>query len=391
MTAVRDDNHTGASPYPQDRYFFQTQCAIVSTPTILMSVAHQLQLPESWGRRYNRGVRLTPEQMINRLKDHLAVRQLPNTSLIEVQVSDVDPSEAAQIANTIVVQYQQYYDGRRRILLENTLEGLQRNKTQTEKEIAEVQTDMDRLRQELQVSAAGEEPLRASNIERGQKIRKIEELHIESEAELARQTALMNRLKSLDLEHLPQALAATGLSDPLLDTLLEAHSMADQKRVSLKTEFGPEHPEVVKISTQVKDLDGKIRTRVEGHMAGLEARIEAMRRGVLFLKLELDKAQQFEMNHANEERPFLEAKRKLDELERFRAILDEKIATERSNFETVSPFGFEIIEQATVPERPFSPGPERAPGLVGAGLVVALAGLVLTKAAQKRNSAPLPA
>ncbi len=79
----------------------------------------------------------------------------------------------------------------------------------------------------------------------------------------------------------------------------------------------------------VEDLHKKIKNRVNGIMLGLDARVLSLSNSLDNLEKEVEKATTNDVAKANETRPYFEAKRALDQLQRFGQILDAKIAYEK--------------------------------------------------------------
>ncbi len=135
-------------------------------------------------------------------------------------------------------------------------------------------------------------------------LRKIEGQRIEGQAMMVREETMLTRLRSLNPEELAQVLP-TATQDILLSSLLEQLTMAEQKLVSLKKEFGPDYTEVQKVSGQVEDLQTKIKSRANGIVGGLETRVEAMRKSQEVLEAEVKKAQQADQSSGFQQPPLL--------------------------------------------------------------------------------------
>jgi uncharacterized protein involved in exopolysaccharide biosynthesis len=84
-------------------------------------------------------------------------------------------------------------------------------------------------------------------------VRRIQALRIESKAELVREEALLEKLRQLKSDELVQAIPA-AVQDSLLSSLQEQLTLTEQKLIGLSSDFGPDHPERVKVSAQINDL-----------------------------------------------------------------------------------------------------------------------------------------
>jgi hypothetical protein len=105
----------------------------------------------------------------------------------------------------------------------------------------------------------------------------------------------------------------------------------------------------------------------------------------------LEKASREDIDMASQSRPYYEAKRTLEELQRFRQILDMKIANEKVEVELPKTMLLELVDRAVPPQRPISPDVPRALTLIALGILLDIAGLLLLKDRPKTDSEPRPA
>ncbi len=119
-------------------------------------------------------------------------------------------------------------------------------------------------------------------------LRHFEGIRIETRAEMAREENLLSRLKALTRPELIQALP-TVAQDNLLSSLLEQLTVAEQELVRLQMDFGPEHVEVKKTKSSVKDLRARIDNRADGILLGLDAKVGALKANLQALENEIEK------------------------------------------------------------------------------------------------------
>src|ERR1035437_7560368 len=113
----------------------------------------------------------------------------------------------------------------------------------------------------------------------------------------------------------------TAAPDTFLSSLLDQLTMAEQRLVALEKEYGPEHAEVLKCKAMADDLHSKIKSRVDGIMLGMDARVLSLSNSLDNLEKDIEKATTNDVAKAGQSRPYFEAKRDLEELQRFRQIL----------------------------------------------------------------------
>jgi hypothetical protein len=94
------------------------------------------------------------------------------------------------------------------------------------------------------------------------------------------------------------------------------------------------------------------------------------------------------MEMASQGQPHFEAKRNLDEWQRFRQILDMKIANEKVEVERPKLAMVDIVDLAVPPLRPISPNLPRAFGLIALGILLDIAGLLILKEGPRIDSKP---
>ena len=88
-----------------DPYFLLTEFEIIKSHDVLTNVIATLNLSESWGKKYNRGPRLSDSKTEKMIKRQLGLDHVNNTKFIEIGVYDDDPNEAAKLANAIAERY----------------------------------------------------------------------------------------------------------------------------------------------------------------------------------------------------------------------------------------------------------------------------------------------
>jgi polysaccharide biosynthesis transport protein len=310
-----------------DPYFIQTEFELILSEGLLSKVVGNLDLNTEWGKRYGNGERLKTSEAITQLKSRIDLRPVRNTSLIEIRVYSEKADEASKIANAIAEAYKAHRLEQRRQLTEGGIRALGERFDEQAKKVKEAQEKVDALRVKLKISdmmASGDGP---SPLMTGDTLRKLESLRIESKAEYVRQVTLLDRLKGLGQELGPETLAQaipSAFADALLNSLLEQLTVVEQQLVAREKQYGQLNIEVISTKALAEDLHAKIKKRVNGIMLGLDARVSSVSNSLVNLEMEVAFATTNDIARANDSRPYFEAKRALEELQRFRQILDMK-------------------------------------------------------------------
>ena len=386
MVRIRVERDPVASPADQrgasayDPYFIQTEFEVLQSEVVLGKVVDDLDLNKEWGTKHADGNRLTTRETMALLKQRIDFHALPNTEITEIRVSSEKAEEAARIANAIAKAYRDFRYQQRLASSHEGLKALEDHYAQQEEKVKKAQQQVDALRDELRISdamASGESP---SPLMTAETLRKIESLRMESKAEYDKQAALLERLKALAKDLGPEGLAQaipSATSDTLLSSLLEQLTVVEQQQVMLGKEYGPEHTEVIKCKAMTEDLHKKIKSRVEGIMLGLDARVSSLRTSLENFDREVAQAQTNDIAEANRTRPYFEAKRNLEELQHFRQILDLRIASEKIDVESPNRRSVEILDRAVAPLRPISPNLPQAMSVIGLGILLDIIGLLM--------------
>ncbi|HPC62372.1 MAG TPA: polysaccharide biosynthesis tyrosine autokinase [Verrucomicrobiota bacterium] len=341
-------------PGAYDPYFIQTEFEVITSELILGKVVEDLKLNQVLAEMNGMSQPLKTEESMEIIRRKTKLRPVRNTSIIEIEVTDPKPEEAARLANAIATAYRNHRLETRKQLSQGGIEALKEYLDKQEEKVKEAQREVDELRQKLGIPdavALSEAPTMLMSAET---LRRLEGLRIESQAEYVRAETMLNKLKELSPEELEQALP-TANQDVLLGSFLEQLNIAEQRLITLQKEYGPEHSEVIKVRAMVADLQQKVKKRVNGILLGLSARVTSLKEGLDNLTKEVENAKQEDIETAKKSRPYFEAKRRLDDLQRFRQSLTAKIFFEQTDLGLPKTSMVEIVDRAIPGRYPVKP------------------------------------
>ncbi len=351
-----------------DPYFIQTEFEVIQSEVILGKVIAALDLNKTWGKKYANGEPLKTSETMLLLKGRMDLRPVRNTSLIEIRVFSERPEEAAQIANAVAVAYKDHRLEQRLQMSRGGIKALEERWDEQERKIREAQKKVDDLREQLQIPDAVVNNDAPTVLLSAETLRKVLALRIESTAQLAKEETMLTLLKNSSPEDLAQILPRTT-PDSLLSSRLEQLIIADQSLLVKSKDYGPDHSEVVKAKAQVADLRADIEKQVAGIMKALEDKVAGSRKYLEKLEAEERQATTNDITKAAQSRPYFDAKRALDELTRFRQILNMKIASEKIDVDLPKTAMVEIIDQARPGLRPVRPN---KPLNIALGIIIGL-------------------
>lgn len=344
-------NYAGA----YDPYFIQTEFEVIQSEMILSQVVEQLDLNTAWGKKYMGGEKLKTPETITMLKGRIDLRAVRNTSLIAIQVFSEDPIEAAKLANTIAEVYHDHRLAKGQKLMKGGIQSLKEQFDEQELKVREAQKEVDRLRKELNISDSdshGNSP--APQLE-ADVVRQLQAQLIAFETQLVREETGVRELEKLSPERRRDAMQTSVGPDSELNTLLGEWNIAEQRLLALQKDYAPDHPTMVSARMMADNSLKRVTDRVEGVMTGLSNRVSTARATVDSLKTSLETARSTDIKKAELGRPYYEAKMRLEELQRFRMILNLKTASEKIDLALPRSMLVEIIDKAQPGIHPVRP------------------------------------
>jgi len=304
------------------------------------------------------------------LRGKLRARQLAPAFAISVQVTSNDPVRAALIANTVADQYvvdqlEAKFDAARRAStwLTGRLEELRARLEQSE---AAVQG----YKSQFQTGDS-----QAATITR-QQIAQLNTELVNAKAEVAQARAKHNQAREM-VRTLGPAGAATALTSPLIQSLRQKRSELTRREAELSNRYGPKHPTMIELRTEVGDTDAAIAVEVRQIVNSLANDVQVASARVSALGAGLG---DLETREAGQSEAAVGLRQLESEAEANRQIYNDFL--ERLN-ETREQEGFQtadsrVIEPATPAVAPFLPRSKVTTALGGvAGLAFGLGLVVL--------------
>jgi uncharacterized protein involved in exopolysaccharide biosynthesis/beta-lactamase regulating signal transducer with metallopeptidase domain len=357
-----------------DPYYLQNVFEEIRSEPVLSKVVKGLGLAQEWSRRYNYDFAKSPQEIIARLREKIGFRPIRNTTFLDIDSVSENPEEAKAIANEVVEAYRQFRHER---LQEGSLGGIKaledRLKEQDE-HVRKAQAEVDRLREQFNIADAFGHENAPTMLLNAETLRKLEGMRIELEAQVIREGTLLDHLKATPREILIYSIP-TVAPDSILQTLLEQKTVCEQSLIAKQKDFGPEHPEVVRVRSQLDDLKSRIDNQMDGILLGLDTRVSAAKEQLKKLKDEVDEVKARDIASAKLAQPYWEAKRKLEELQQFRQVLATKIGSENIEAALPKKATVEILSLAEAPRLPSYPNRAQAGGLILFGILLDFAGL----------------
>jgi capsular exopolysaccharide synthesis family protein len=285
----------------------------------------------------------------------LHVTLIPNTRIMEIHFTSTDPQLAASAVNTLAATY---VEQNFKTKFESTMQA----SDWLSKQLIDLQMKVETSQEKL-VHYQKEHEILGTDEKTNIITEKLDELNKEmtmAESDRMQKEAVYRQTQSND----PVAVAAaivsdtaggsTGAGSMLLDKLREQQVNLRIQVAELSTQLGPNHPTVVKLTSQLKEIDHQLQTETDKAVDHLKGRYLAalQRENMLHDAFEKQKQEANKLNESAIEYSIL--KRDLDSNRTLYEGLLEKLkeagvtAGLRSN-------NFRIIDAARVPTAPSEP------------------------------------
>jgi capsular exopolysaccharide synthesis family protein len=279
------------------------------------------------------------------LQGHLDVANDGRSYILKISVQSEDPRLAATLANA-------YANAYLNAQLDAKFQAVQRANAWLNEHLTDLQSKAETADRAVQQFAAAHNLTQATNTTiNSQQVSELNTQLVLASADLAQKEANLKQVKdSLNVGGV--SAAAQVMSSPLIQNLREQETALLTREADLATRYKPEHPAMINIKAQERDLDLKIQDEINRIEHGMEGDVIAARAKVASLRQSLTSLQSTQQNDAqvqlNQLQREAEADRTLyqDFLNRFK---------QTSSQEDIQQPDARIVSEAMVPTAPSFP------------------------------------
>ncbi|MBI5774351.1 MAG: polysaccharide biosynthesis tyrosine autokinase [Verrucomicrobia bacterium] len=351
-----------------DPFFIQTQFERLQSSSVLDKVITELRLSQIWAERYGAPPPLPDQDTLKILKKRIDVRQVRNTSLIEIRVYSESPAEAKQISQRIAEIYR---DNRMDTVMNLSQKGIDAIKKKFEaqnEKVEQLQKKLDELRKTSDITDLTPEGVTQLITLDGDTVRHSEQLRIEVNAQFVEKDKKLAELKKLSNEKRRTAIQYVR-PDEHLSMLLQRLSATEQEILVKGKDFGPEHAEMVSLKSLLAKLNGQIDEKVEALMDSIESEVNSFRAKNETLASAVETAKKRMQEMIEKSRDYQLVKRDLEDAKSVRATLDLKVTQEDVNRNIGRTLIMDVTDAAKEALKPVRPN---IPLNIALGVVVGL-------------------
>ena len=309
-----------------DPQFVSTQFNILQKTEILYQVIDNLKLVDTWSLE---GRQLPLQSVYAKLLNMLVLREVRNTGLIEVGVYSTDAVEAANIANTIAVVYQQK---RLSDLQKNLDKGLEQLKDEVEKQRKRADEDavtMAKIRDRDTINDPNPSDYGSPIGGADRNIGVIENQLNESRVDLMRLKGQMVEILKLEPEQLKEALRTLGVNDPTVERVVVDLQTADTDYIRLfNAGLGENHPRLTGLKALKETYSKQLADQLNFVRSNLGIRIQFQEGVLAELEKKMDEAKLTQIADKQKTGDYIEAKTRYLQAKRIYEAAQTKYATE---------------------------------------------------------------
>ena len=317
---VKEDNKmhifTGESGERYDPRFSTTQFQIIQHKEILYPVIDAMKLMQKWDLR-------SKEVTFLKLRQMMTVSEIRNTDLIQISVLDKDRQEAADLANTIAVEYQ-----KKRI--DEQQSWVARSLVQLEDEVIKQRNKTEELRDEMTKIrlAANVNDLNPENVEDPRQAPDSVLINVESQVndmriKVATIRSKQEQIQAMTDDQIMRSLRTFELDDSTIAQIFPLYetAMSDEAHM-LASGLGPNHPTIQALrarkevySKQLQDEIANLRKSMASSLEIAQKSLEAMEVKLTEAKGGQQESKTKAMGYQEAKNEYLKAKRILESAE----------------------------------------------------------------------------
>ena len=331
-----------------DPTFTTTQFQIIQHKEVLYPVIDSMKLMQKWEMH-------SKELAYMQLRRMLTVTEVRNTDLIQISVLDKDRQEAADLANTIAVEYQrkrideqQSWVARSLVQLEDEVDK-QREKTQ------ELQDAMTKIR--LDGGIVDVNPDSESDVKTGEdnSVLSVEQQVSDMRIKVSTLQSKVQQLQGMSDEQIMRSLKEFEVDDPTITQISPEYDAAVSQQANLLASgLGPNHPTVKALSAKMDVYTKQLKDEIVNLRKTLNSNLAISQKGLDAMEKNLADAEKAQTTSKTDSITYQQAKNEYLKAKKILEAAEAKLNTERMDI-TMPESPATIWEKAEIADFPAKP------------------------------------
>ncbi len=299
-----------------DPRFSTTQFQIIQRKEILYPVIDALKLMQKWELN-------SKDIAYLKLRSMLTVSEVRNTDLIQISVLDQDRQEAADLANTIAVEYQKKRIDEQQGWVARSLVQLEDEVNKQRKKTEDLRDEMTRIRLESKINDLNPESMEDPRMAE-------ENILVADEATVndmrLKVASLQSKSQQIDMmtdEQIMRSLKTFEMDDATISQILPQYEASiSEEAHMLNSGLGPNHPSVKSLEArksvyaqQLKDQIAVLRQSLKANLDIAQKSLQAMEQKLSEAKTGQQDAKTNSLHYQEAKNNYLKAKRILESAE----------------------------------------------------------------------------
>jgi len=251
-----------------ERFPFQFQ--ILQSKEMLYPVIDELGLVEKWSAG---GVKLPKEQVYFKLLKMLVLRQVRDTDLIEIGAYSTGPQEAANIANTIAVQYRKRRFEDLEKMVDLNLNALKDEMEKQRKKVEEAKAELMRI---AQVNHIPEADTNLANAKaQASRLAMLRSQEKEAQSRVDELTAQLNQIAKISPDPIISPVRWIYMLNPAdAEILFQYQDTMTEEGTLINAGVGEDDPRVKDLRSRKEDYRKQLESRIGVYRKSLTARLQ---------------------------------------------------------------------------------------------------------------------
>jgi|694.fasta_scaffold104141_2 capsular exopolysaccharide synthesis family protein len=350
---VKEDNNNmqifnGQAGQRFDPRFSTTQFQIIQRKEILYPVIDSMKLLQKWDLR-------SRDVAYLKLRSMLSISEVRNTDLIQISVLDRDRQEAADLANTIALEYQKKRIDEQQSWVARSLVQLEDEVIKQRKKVEELRDRMTRIRVEGKIYDLNPESVEDPRQAEEAILQNVESQVNDSRIKVATLRSKQQQIQGMTDEQIMRSLKTFEMDDATITQILPQYeaSVSEEARM-LNSGLGPNHPTVQSLQARKKVFAQQLKDQIAVLRKSLAASLEISEKSLEAMEQKLGDARTGQLEAKSKALRYQEAKNEYLKAKRILESAETRYSTEAMQ-RTMPQSPATIWEKAEVSDFPAKP------------------------------------
>ena len=366
---VKEDNNNmhifGADGTQRaDPRFTTTQFQILQRKEILYPVVDSMKLLQKWDLR-------SRDVAYLKLRGMMSVSEVRGTDLIQISVLDQDRQEAADLANTIALEYQKKRIDEQQGWVARSLVQLEDEVSKQRKKTEELRDLMTKMRLDAKINDLNPESVEDPRQAEEAILQNVESQVNDARIKVATLRSRQEQLQGMTDDQIIRSLKTFEMDDSTISQILPQYeSTVSSEAHMLSSGLGTNHPSVLSLQATKKVFESQLKDQIGILRKSMAANLEISEKSLQAMEIKLNDARVGQQDAKTKSLHYQEAKNEYIKAKRILESAESRYSTEAMQ-RTMPQSPATIWEKAEVSDFPAKPK-------VGQNMAIAVAvGLAL--------------